>query len=225
MRSAPAAGRSASATIAAGRLDRADRVHHRMRDTVITSTPSRWSASTSARMSASSLRRRRHRRELKGDAGGERVGDQVRAVEQHHAADVAARGRPEARHERILAAGNGHSGRIALWYDCPTDGGHDERAADQEVRRRNSGAEPRAEAGAAEGDQARARARRSARERGIPGGEGAAAAGRVAHQHAAEARRRDRADQGRSHSARPRRLRLDARRHRRQRREDERFSW
>jgi transcription elongation factor GreA len=46
----------------------------------------------------------------------------MRAVEQHHTADVAARGRPETRHERILPAGNGHSGRIALWYDCPSDG-------------------------------------------------------------------------------------------------------
>jgi transcription elongation factor GreA len=46
----------------------------------------------------------------------------VGAVEQHHPADVAARGGPETRHEWILPAGNRHSGRIALWYDCPADG-------------------------------------------------------------------------------------------------------
>jgi transcription elongation factor GreA len=46
----------------------------------------------------------------------------MRAVEEHDAADVTARRRPESADQRILPAGNGHSGRIALWYDCPTDG-------------------------------------------------------------------------------------------------------
>ena len=73
----------------------------------------------------------------------------------------------------------------------------DEGAAPQEVRGRNPSARQGAEDRAAEGDQARARARRPARERRVPGGEGAAAPRRVAHQHAAEARQRDLADEPR----------------------------
>jgi hypothetical protein len=52
-----------------------------------------------------------------GEARGQRVGDEMRAVEQQNVSGVAARGGAKARHERVLPAGNGHSGRIALWYD------------------------------------------------------------------------------------------------------------
>src|SRR5712691_1910371 len=109
-------------------------------------------------------------------------------------------------------------GRIALWYDWPTHGGLDERSIDQEVRRRNPRAESRAEARAAEGNQARARAGRPARERGVPCREGAPAPRRIADQHAPEARVRDRAAPRRSHPEGSRRLRLDAPRRRGKRR-------
>jgi hypothetical protein len=41
----------------------------------------------------------------------------MRAVEEHDPIRLAARRIAKARDERMLAAGNGHSGRIALWYD------------------------------------------------------------------------------------------------------------
>src|SRR5437763_333112 len=76
-------------------------------------------------------------------------------------------------------------GRIALWYDwlrvC-----RDEGSADQEIRGRDRVAQSGAAAGAAEGDQTGARARRLERERGVPGGKGTSAPGRSADQHAAE---------------------------------------
>src|SRR5438034_4329464 len=77
--------------------------------------------------------------------------------------------------------------RIALWYDG-LGVAHDEGSADQEVRGRDWHAESGAAAAAPEGDQTGARARRSERERGVPGRQGTAAAGRSPHLHAAETR-------------------------------------
>ena len=103
-----------------------------------------------------------------------------------------------------------HTGHAQAETALLLSGVADERAADQEVRGRDScKLDKRAEDGAAEGDQARARAGRPSRERGVPRGEGAAAPRRVAHQLAAEARQRDPADEPRQACRTTGRLRLD----------------
>ena len=60
---------------------------------------------------------RRDHRKPDAEAGADGVGDQMGTVEEDRSIGVPARGVAKARHERVLPAGNGHSGRIALWYD------------------------------------------------------------------------------------------------------------
>src|SRR5262245_56349571 len=111
------------------------------------------------------------------------------------------------------------------WYLCDifcTDShDHDEGSVNQEVRRRDSDPRSRVEARASEGDQTCARVGRPARKRRISRGERAPAARRIAHQHAAETRVRNRSDQCRSYSEQSRRIRFDAPRRGEQWREDD----
>src|SRR5919112_6882811 len=88
---------------------------------------------------------------------------------------------------------------------------HDRREGEnpEEIRGRDPTARPRAEDRASEGDQARARAGRSSRERGVSGGEGTPATGRIAHQPSAETRERDLADESRPAAEGQGRLRVD----------------
>src|SRR5205814_10383716 len=102
----------------------------------------------------------------------QRLGEEMRAVEQHGAGQLAASGGAIARDDGIVAATDRlHKDSTVVLSS--TDGGNGQGPVDQEVRGRDSGAQLRAEARAAEGNQAGARARRSARKRRVRRGQGA----------------------------------------------------
>src|SRR5687768_13913888 len=113
-------------------------------------------------------------------------------------------------HKRSATRSERTSARaIVLTYCATLQSLSDEGKASQEVRRPDRRSRARVEDGAPEGDPARSRARRFARERRVPGGEGASDLRQRAHRHVETAPKRDRADEPGSNSSRQGGVRLE----------------